>query len=162
MAKKWLISVSLLCLLTAACAPATGPIILGTDRLVRPVDVADVDMYSNERCIGLLLADSEGTEVLVSVIRTLKPTLRGMEAYRPLDLPCGTVLVGTLLAAVPPGREIDRGGATAQSLRRILTDFVKRESCAEELGWRDGERPKHVKLVREVIEILDDGCEPSN
>jgi hypothetical protein len=159
--KRCLTFGSLICALVVSCAPATGPVVLGTESLTRPIDVADVDTYHNERSIGLVLVDAEGTEVLVSIVRTLEPTPTGMEAYRPLNVPCGTVFVGSLVPVDDSGQQIDRRDPGAKCLRSILGDYLKGEVSTEKAVRRDHHLQRRLELTREALAILDNGCAPS-
>ena len=161
MGKRCLTLGSLICALVVSCAPTTGPVVLGTESLTRPIDVVDVDTYHNERSIGLVLVDARGTEVLVSIVRTLEPTLTGMEAYRPLNVPCGTVFIGSLVPADDPGQRIDRSDPGAKCLRSILGDYLRGEVSTEEAVHRDHHLQTRLDLTREAVAILDDGCAPS-
>ena len=161
MGKRCLTLGSLLCALVVSCAPANGPVILGTESLALPIEVAYIDTYHNERSIGLVLVDAGGREVLVSIVRTLVPTLTGMEAYRPLNVPCGAVFIGSLVPADEPVQQIDRNDPSAQCLRSILGDYLKREVSTEEATHGDHHLQTRLELTREAVAILDDGCAPS-
>jgi hypothetical protein len=149
-------------IIVAACSPPSGIVELSGVRLTRPVSVTDVDTHLNERVIAFVLEDSEESETLVSLVRSDKPVLRGMEAFSELDLPCGAVVVGSLGAATPPGRVLGPRDVGRDVIRGILEAHLDGRLAKGEPDGRDYSERKHVQTVRDALRVLEEGCEPSN
>ena len=137
-----------------ACAPSVQPFRLGPSEVVPPVAVAEAERYVDGRCIGLTLVDARGDEILLTVVSNAGPPGDG-SAYRPITVPCGAVLVGTLHAATGTGELLPGGGSWEQDLIRTLRAHLRRLP-------RSGRDSAEASLVKEAVVLLEHGCEPSN
>ena len=141
-------------LLAFGCAPTGGPFRLGPHDLMPPVVVAEAERYVDGRCVGLSLVDGRGEEILLTIVSNAGAPEDGC-AYRPIKVPCGAVLVGTLHAATGTGELLPEDGAWRQPLTHVLRTHMKKLPRGE----RDS---VGASLIEEAIALLERGCEPTH
>ena len=141
--------------LGSGCTATVQPFRLGPSEIAPPVVAVEAERYVDGRCIGLTLTDARGTEVLMTIVSNAGPPGDGWCAYRPITVPCGAVLAGTLHAATGTGELLPENGPWKQPLTRVLGKYLKRLP-------RSARGSVEATLIEEAVVLLEDGCEPSN